>query len=128
MTPLATLSEHNMWTRFLNDTDDSNNGWPVKIYEWAMSLTILIVMLSVVWKKLQSAASDDQDADATDIETGDNNTDPERSLEEEAEFKKNFIFKLFQSEHIEEVRFDIDTKTPASKQGALLRVGFFATE
>mmetsp|Transcript_111449 Transcript_111449/g.228189 ORF Transcript_111449/g.228189 Transcript_111449/m.228189 type:complete len:236 (+) Transcript_111449:358-1065(+) len=102
MTPLATLSEHNMWTRFLNDTDDSNNGWPVKIYEWAMSLTILIVMLSVIWKKLQSAASDDQDADATDIETGDNNTDPERSPEEEAEFKKNFIFKLFQSEHIEE--------------------------
>jgi hypothetical protein len=110
MTSIVTINSQT-WIRLLQEETTENErsfdvgSWGIRLFEWIVAFNILMVLLCIVLER-KSAQSNGIDTSIYPNVENITAADRKISQEKEEEGKKNIITKLFQSEHIQQVRIE----------------------
>ena len=77
-------------------------GWGIAVFQWTIAFVILVVLLCAIQKTRNRSLG--MDISHHPNENANTNGTDRKSPYEEAENRRNNICKLFQSEHIQQVR------------------------
>ena len=106
------IQTNQAWTRSLRTSQDKgsfNGNAGVRFFNWSVAFTILCLLICLV-KRYSRSNNDDSDELQQSDENSNNviadGVDAKQNQENEEEQRKNVIFELFQSEHIQKVRIE----------------------